>query len=89
MCYYITAVLPLSANQVALAAIAHKYGRRLQPLTNPSIEAQLQAGEKYFVTTVGHCDCGTALGALAREYAQTKPVDQLAQERKLKLKGLE
>lgn len=87
MCHFITAVLPLSANQIALAEIAHKYGRKLQQLANPSVEAQLQAGETYFLTTVGHCDCGTALGARAREYAQAKPVDKLAQERKLKLKG--
>jgi hypothetical protein len=27
------------------------------------LEAQLQPGERLLLTTAGHCDCGTALGA--------------------------
>lgn len=29
------------------------------------IECQLRPGESYHLTTVGHCDCGSPLGALA------------------------
>lgn len=66
MCHYITASLPGSADHAALDALARGYGRQFKPLSNPDIEAQLQPGERYFITTLGHCDCGTPLGALAQ-----------------------
>ena len=83
MCHYITAVLPASADIAALTALAEKYGRRLRALSNPSIRRQLQAGENYFLTTPGHCDCGTPLGARTADAAD----DGQAQMRKLRLKG--
>ena len=70
MCHYITAVLPGSADLTSLAAVADRYGRNLTPLKNPGIEEQLKGGERYFLTTRGHCDCGTALGALGRQEKQ-------------------
>lgn len=62
MCHFITAVLPGSANHSALSEIAAKHGRALKPQRNPSIEELLNPGERYFLTTLGHCDCGTTLG---------------------------
>ena len=66
MCYYITAILPLRADIDALAAIAHKYDRQLAPQAIDGVEMALRSGEGYFLTTAGHCDCGTSLGALNR-----------------------
>ena len=46
-----------------------RHGRALKPQSNPALEAQLLPGERLLLTTAGHCDCGTALGALARDPA--------------------
>jgi hypothetical protein len=78
-------VLPGSADHVHLDALAREHGRRFEPLSNPSIEAQLQPGERYFLTTLGHCDCGTPLGALAQ--AARRAPDWAAQEQRLLRKG--
>lgn len=83
MCHFITAVLPSSAAHGELDALARLHGRRFQPMSTPSIEAQIGPGERYFSTTVGHCDCGTPLGALARGGAP----DWEAQAQRLRKKG--
>ncbi len=62
MCHFVTAVLRSKASPAELDAIARKHGRKLEPLSNPSIQRQLQPDQQYFLTTVEHCDCGTALG---------------------------
>lgn len=85
MCHYITAVLPGSADHAALDALARRHGRQFLPLSNPGIEAQVQPGERYFLTTVGHCDCGTPLGALSN--GSKRPPDRQAQEQRLLKKG--
>ncbi len=64
MCHYITAVLPKAAAHADLDAIARGHGRQFEALSNPGIAAQLRPDEAYFLTTTGHCDCGTQLGAL-------------------------
>ena len=89
MCHYITAVLPGSADHTSLAAVADQYGRNLTPLKNSSIEEQLKIGERYFLTTRGHCDCGTALGALGRKEKQLNPRNNSieAEEEKLRRRG--
>jgi hypothetical protein len=89
MCLYITAVLPAAADGSALAGIAARHGRVLKPLLNPAVQARLEAGERYFLTTPGHCDCGTALGAIRRheEHAEASHSKADAEERKLRRKG--
>ena len=69
MCFFISAILPISANISVLAGVMDRYGRALKPQSNPALEAQLQPGERLLLTTAGHCDCGTALGALERKAA--------------------
>lgn len=64
MCLFITAVLPASASYARLDRIAIEYDRQFDPLHNESMEKQLLRSERYFLTTPGHCDCGTSLGAL-------------------------
>lgn len=83
MCHFISAVLPASADVAALTAVAEKHGRRLRPQGNPSVRKELQAGESFYLTTAGHCDCGTPLGALAASAAD----DTHEQIRKLRAKG--
>lgn len=89
MCHFITAVLPGCANQSALAEIAARHGRALEPQRNPSVEEQLNPGEHYFLTTQGHCDCGTTLGALARSESTHERRRSAAEndESKLRRKG--
>ena len=69
MCFFISAILPSSANIRVLARVMDRYGRALKPQSNPGLEAQLQPDERLLLTTAGHCDCGTALGALERKAA--------------------
>ena len=64
MCFFISAILPGSANIRVLARVMDRYGSALKPQSNPGLEAQLQPDERLLLTTAGHCDCGTALGAL-------------------------
>ena len=46
-----------------------RHGRRATPIHNPSVESILKPGEAQFLTTVGHCDCGTVLGQRGRGQA--------------------
>lgn len=85
MCHYITAVLPESADHSGLDALAREHGRQFKPLSNPGVEAQLQSDEHYFITTIGHCDCGTPLGALL--HGAGRSPDWATQEQRLLRKG--
>jgi hypothetical protein len=89
MCYFITAVLPRSANLPVLTDIAVRHGRALKPQRNPSIEEHLKPGEHYFLTTQDHCDCGTCLGALSRDESKIERQKNAAdnEESKLRRKG--
>lgn len=49
------------------------------------MEAQIGPSERYFVTTTGHCDCGTPLGALVPRTSRTP--DWAVQEQRLLAKG--
>ncbi|NJC87307.1 MAG: hypothetical protein FIB02_02060 [Desulfuromonas sp.] len=86
MCHFITAVLPSSANINELSVIAGRNHRKLEPLENASVMAQLKRGEAYFLTTRGMCDCGTTLGYALRA-ADTKSLEPIHQVRKLRAKG--
>ena len=84
MCHYVTAVLPAAADVSRLRDIAESHRHALRPLQSPAMQRQLKAGEQYFLTTAGHCDCGTPLGALK---ARPRRNDRVVEERKLRLKG--
>lgn len=85
MCRYITAVLPGSADHGGLHTLARTFGRQLKPLSNAGIVAQLEPDEHCFLTTPGHCDCGTPLGALLQR--ERHAPDWTAQEERLLKKG--
>jgi hypothetical protein len=61
MCYFITLVVR-GSDRAAIATVVTRHGRRAMPIHNPSVESILEPGEAQFLTTVGHCDCGTVLG---------------------------
>jgi len=84
MCHYITAVLPANADITRLQGIAESHQHALRPLHSLAMQGQLEAGEQYFVTTAGHCDCGTPLGAFKVRPGRD---DRISKERKLRLKG--
>ena len=62
MCKFITAVLPADADVVALDALMRRFDRRLLAMADSGIRSHLRKNERYFLTTLGHCDCDTALG---------------------------
>lgn len=85
MCHFVTATLPASAPHAALDALARQHGRQFKRLHSEAVERQLGAGVGYFITTLGHCDCGTSLGAShRREARQPEWADE---EKKLVRKG--
>src|SRR5688500_12714415 len=61
LCDSITLIAPTD-DQPALAAVMKRHGRAAHPIDNPSIRKVLRADERQYLTTVGHCDCGTVLG---------------------------
>jgi hypothetical protein len=82
MCRFVTATLPATAPIAALDAIARSHGRQFRRLPSPSVERQLEAGEAYFLTTLGHCDCDAPLGL-----ARARGPDEGEEARKLARKG--
>lgn len=86
MCRFITATLPATADAAALDAIARRHGRQLQPMSNESIERQIGLDFRYFLTTLGHCDCDTPLGRLAPERLRHQ-ADPAEATRRLRRKG--
>lgn len=83
MCHFVLAALPVDADVAALDAVAREHGRRLQPLHHPDLERQWGAQMRAYVTTPGHCDCGTVVGSRLRAGAP----DWDAEARKLVRKG--
>jgi hypothetical protein len=60
MCHFVTLVAPTS-NAGAVGAIMKRHGRAAELIDNPSIRKVLLESERQYLTTSGHCDCGTAL----------------------------
>lgn len=75
-------MLPVTAPIPVLDAIARAHGRQFQRLPSPSVEGQLEAGESYFLTTLGHCDCDAPLGQ-----SRSRGSDEGEEARKLARKG--
>lgn len=82
MCHFVTLVVPTD-DTVAVEAVMARHGRAAEPIDNPSVAKALLPGERQFLTTRGHCDCGTVL-AQGRETADeaearlAKEADRLA-----------
>lgn len=77
MCRFITLTAPAS-EVTALEAVMRRHGRRAQPMDNPSVRKLMLDGERQYLTTAGHCDCGTVLGVAAATPDERE--DDLARE---------
>jgi hypothetical protein len=77
MCHFITATLAAEDGRSAVAIVAARFARVWEPLENPYVTAQLRRGEQYFLTTRGHCDCGTGLGAARRGPSLDRQIQKL------------
>jgi hypothetical protein len=60
MCHFITLIAP-SEDDAGVRAVMERHGRVASPIDNASIHAVLKDGERQYLTTRGHCDCGTVL----------------------------
>lgn len=60
MCHFITLIVP-AVDAAAVRLVMERHGRAAEPIDNPSIRKVLHGGEHQYLTTRGHCDCGTAL----------------------------
>ncbi len=67
MCHYITATLPPGADVERVRNIAKQFHLAWKPIESGRVVSQLKSGETYYLTTAGHCDCGTVLGCLSNE----------------------
>ena len=85
MCTYISAIIPKNADLNRLSPIAVSFNKDLRPFRNSSIEKLLSSSEDLFLTTNGHCDCGTVLGS--DRYRRRKVRDLDEERSKLAKKG--
>lgn len=60
VCHFITLIAPTD-DVDAVRQVMEKHGRAAHPIDNPSVRRLLDADERQYLTTPGHCDCGTAL----------------------------
>lgn len=85
MCQYITGILTPEGRPELVRRIAKGHLLRWDPLANRHVLKQLAAGETYYYTTRGNCDCGTALGSARRE--AISPEEAEVQEAKMDRKA--
>lgn len=76
MCIYISAIVPKTADAVRMSEIAASFDKDFRPFENASIQGQLGAGESLFLTTRGHCDCGSAIGSSNMRHRKVADVDE-------------
>ena len=60
MCFFISIVVQ-GGDAKAIAVALRRHGRCAKPFDNASVREALQPEENHFLTTMGHCDCGTVL----------------------------
>lgn len=53
-------IVPTDAT-ASVRAVMERHGRTAAPIDNPSIRKVLRENERQYLTTRGHCDCGTVL----------------------------
>jgi hypothetical protein len=62
MCHFITLIASTQDDE-AVREIMKRHGRNAAPIDNPSVRNVLANGERQYLTTSGHCDCGTILAS--------------------------
>lgn len=86
MCQFITAVLPAGGRLPDAEDALARVGRRLVPVHNAAVRNQLRPDEAYYALSEGGCDCGTALGRIAR-VREGRTREDAANRRKLAARG--
>lgn len=85
MCHFITLIAP-TEDLAAVSDVMGRHGRAAWPVDNPSVREVLREGERQFLTTSGHCDCGSVLSV--RQNAPEELEKSLAaEEARLRRKG--
>ena len=81
MCYYIALVVR-GSDAATIDGVLRRHGRQAKAISNASILGALIPGEAQFLTTVGHCDCGTALAptVIDRAAKRTEQAAKLAKK---------
>lgn len=74
MCHFITLIAPTD-DTIALAAVMNRHGRGAKAVNNPSLAKILQPGDRQYLTTRKHCDCGTVLSRRAETGGEVKSDD--------------
>jgi hypothetical protein len=82
MCFHITLIVR-GGDPSDIDQVLRRHRRKAKPIANASIAHALAPGEAQFLTTVGHCDCGTALAPVTVDRAGKRN----AQAAKLGKKG--
>jgi len=60
VCHFITLIAPTGDAEAVFAVMA-RHGRAASLIDNASVRKVLRHGEQQYLTTRGHCDCGTVL----------------------------
>jgi len=85
MCHFVTLIAP-TENADAVRAVMERHGRAANSIDSLSIRKVRHDGERQYLTTSGHCDCGTVLAP--RHNTPEAFEDKLAKEAaKMKRKG--
>jgi hypothetical protein len=84
MCHFVTAAIPGDVELPFIARVFDKHDLAFRLLTSSPVVPQLRAGDRYVLTTRGHCDCGTALGS---RHKTPEPESHARQVAKLRKKG--
>src|SRR5688572_23699191 len=82
MCFYVTAILPGNANVAKTREIARLHHLNLDVLHNEHVVGELAPSECQYLTTVGHCDCGTLIGSAVRPESTRHSEKSLAKKEK-------
>ena len=85
MCHFITLIAP-TEDVAAVSAVLGRHGRAARPVDNPSVRGVLREGERQYLTTSGHCDCGSVL-SLRRDTPEELQKKLSAEEARLQRKG--
>src|SRR5262249_9313009 len=81
MCHFVTATVPGELELPLLARVFEKHNLGFRLLSSSPVVRQLPAGDRYVLTTRGHCDCGTVLGSRRTPEAESR-ARQVAKLRK-------
>ncbi|MCC6925635.1 hypothetical protein [Novosphingobium sp.] len=85
MCHFITLIAPTD-DAASVRAVMERHGRVADLIDNFSIRKVLQDGERQYLTTSGHCDCGTVL-ARRNDTPEALEAELAKEEARMKRKG--